>query len=199
MQRVRKRDVATGPRKKVKTNADVHKSDQESEILLLESKIIESRKYYNNIAILVDYTREIDVENEKDVFAAVALCRVFSKLLAAGNLTQKKDSTESESTVVRWLTERLGDFYKNLSQRLRDDDVSHKSIALGLMMRLFKEKAKHLNPSSQQTWSGKMFTTLIQALVNSSAGETIASMFVEQYVKKYDDVRYHLFARVGYV
>ncbi|KAL9099641.1 MAG: hypothetical protein Q9163_004882 [Psora crenata] len=194
----REQDVDVSARKRSRTNARLdQKKDQESEIPLLESRILESRKHYNDIVILLDITRDAQSENKRDILAAVALCRVFCTLMAAGSLSKSKDVSESELTVVRWLIEKLKEFYASLLRHMDGNDVSRQTAALTLIMRLLKEEATHLHVSDHEIWSKNLFSGIIAALLKSATANMVATMFLEQYVEKYDDIRYYFFARVG--
>ncbi|KAL9127802.1 MAG: hypothetical protein Q9217_003386 [Psora testacea] len=194
----RRQDLEVVARKRIKTTAGSNNiCDRESEILLLEGKIFESRQNYNDINILLVYAQEAGVDNEADVFAAVALCRVFSRLMAAGNLTKSKDLSENESTIVRWLLEKYKGFRAILIQHLRGNDTSRQNVALTLLMRLLKEEDKYLNLSGHELWCSSIFAEVIEALVTSSTAKMVGNTFVGQYAEKYDDVRYYLFANIG--
>ena len=173
--------------------------DYRPKILLLESKILESRTNYNDITTLLGYVQSSNTPDERGVFAAVALCRIFCRLMAAGNFNRAKDLSDNQLTVVQWLVERLVDFRVALLTYLRNENVSVKSSALTLLMRLLKDEAKHVNFSDQNVWSSSNLNNLIDTLVEDESSAAVREQFIEQFAKRFDDVRYHVFARLGYV
>lgn len=95
-----------------------------SKIAELEIQISESRKYYNNIATLLSML-EVD-ENAKNpnLAVAISLCRVFSRLIAGGNMTEASRAAENEKVIVAWLKERCQDYQKDLVAIMREGDAS---------------------------------------------------------------------------
>lgn len=106
--------------------SDQSKNEQ-AKIEELEAQISESRKYYNNIATLISM---LNVEDRKDVneqpnlAVAVALCRVFCRLIAGGNLQLPSKASEQEQIVVGWLKERLQEYQNALLDIIRYTDSS---------------------------------------------------------------------------
>lgn len=77
----------TQKRRRVDRNS-AHDSASElgiqDEILGLEEKILESQSNYNSIQTLLNFLRVSSVpDDNRDVLAAVALCRVFCRLMVA--------------------------------------------------------------------------------------------------------------------
>src|SRR5687767_14509473 len=133
----RKRDVtSTEPNKKSRASPDAEMEDPSAEILLLEKGILESRKNYNDITKLLATMASFEDGEPESMLAAVALCRIFVRLLAQGSLTPKKKSSEKEATVVKWLRTQLGEYQSSLIAILKEDELA--STALTLCMRLLK-------------------------------------------------------------
>ncbi len=174
------------------------KRDYQSEILLLESKILESRKNYNGISTLLEYLRGEYAGLEQDVVAPVALCRIFCKLMATGSLSKTNNSSDNESTIVQWLKERLQDYRSALLTWLGLQDPVKQITAITLLMRVMKEEAKHLHVSEHATWSSG-FQDMISSLVEIDAASGARVEFIEKYVEEFDDIRYYTFARLAYV
>ena len=168
--------------------------DVQSEILQLEAQILESRKHYNNIATLLQRARQSGAENEGPILAAVALCRVFSRLLVTGDMVKSKGMSEAEGVIVSWLKER----YKELCTLLLDDFLRSEhppkqSVALTLLMRLVKEEAK-----SQKDYKIKNgpLPRLVEALLRLPLDDLNREEFAEKYLKQYDDIRYQTFQTI---
>lgn len=169
------------------------KDDNQAEILLLEEKILESRKNYNNISTLITYAQTSGEESQKDVVAAVALCRIFCRLMAARSLVKNRDSSENEITVVQWLKDRYHEYKNGLLQMLKLTDLARQSTALTLLMRLIKEGKAHLNLSDDAVWRTGVFASVIRVLIEDVVADDLRAEFVEKYVENFDDVRYYTF------
>ena len=186
-------------RKRVASKESSEKYDLQDDILSLEEKILESRNNYNSIHTLLDYLQSSDHGSEKGVLAAVALCRVFCRLMAGGSLNRHREKAGNENTIAQWLGERLQDYENRLLNMLKELDIGRQSTALTLLMRLVKEKAAHLNNIKESVWRDGIFGKLVYTLVEDQVVEEIRADVVEKYVEKYDDVRYYTFALLAYV
>ena len=136
---------------------------------------------------------------DEDVVAAVALFRVFCRLMAGGKLNKLTESPANEATIVQWLRERLHDFETGLLRMLGNENIGKQSTALTVIMRLVKEKVPHLNQSEDAVWQKGLFGQLVQTLIEKDVAEETRAEFVEKYVQKFDDVRYYTFACLTYV
>lgn len=167
--------------------------DVQAKILLLEESILESRKNYNNIPRLLEYAQDVGGDSQKDVVAAVALCRIFCRLMAAGSLSKTRDLLENEATIVGWLKERYQDYKNGLFRLLEYEDVARQSTALALIMRLVKEEKAQLKSSDEAIWRTGVFPNLVQVLLEDAVADGTRMEFVEKYVENFDDVRYYTF------
>jgi U3 small nucleolar RNA-associated protein 19 len=168
--------------------------DTQSQIVQLEAQIIESRKHYNNIATLLQLAKRPEAENEGSILAAVALCRVFSRLLVAGDMVKSKGMGEAEAVVVSWLKERYRELLDVLLDNfLRSDHPAKQSVALTLVMRLVKEEAK--TQKDYKLKNGPL-PRLIQVLLSLPVDDLNREEFVEKYLKQFDDIRYQTFQTI---
>ena len=177
----------------VEQNSD-NEADIQSEILLLENQIFVSREHYNSIATLLKYMEDHDAEDQRDIAAAVALCRVFSWLMAAGTLTASRDMAKNEIVIITWLQERLSDYTTLMLVMLRCLDVGKQLTAVTLLMRLMKAQAENLKPQENAVWLHGIFKAVLHSLVDNSHADERRAEFVEKYLKKYDDIRYYTFS-----
>lgn len=196
--RSKSKDRSLVSEKHVNESLKPAKDDFRAQILLLESRILESRKNYNDISALLQHARARSVSDQRDILASVALCRVFCRLLALGCLSATEEAFDLEATILQWLKERLKEFEEQLLHMLEQDAV-RQTTALTLLMRLVKERAAHLATSEEQIWRSGTFASTVYHLVTYSTAENARENFIAEYVEKYDDVRYHTFARFVYV
>lgn len=173
--------------------------DFQSHLLELEAQVNESRRYYNNVATLLTYLRDDISEDQRDLAAAVALCRVFCRLMAAGNLTKSREAPEFEVIIVEWSKARFQEYTEVLLDLLTKDDLVKQSTSLTLLMRLVKESAVHLKLGEDALWRNGLFTKIVRRIIEPDSGDAVRAEFVEKYVKEYDDVRFYTFAALAYV
>ncbi|KAF2199635.1 nucleolar complex protein-like protein [Delitschia confertaspora ATCC 74209] len=187
----RKRAVTKSDRKSTKTktrrkSASPEELDHQAEILQLEAQIVESRRHYNNIATLLQKATGQGEKNE--ILAAVALCRVFSRLMSAGDMTKSKGMPESEVVIVQWLKDRYKEYVTLLlEEHFQSESGAKQSTALALLMRLVKQESgqKDFN------WKRSHLRRVVEGLLTLPEGDSIRQEFAEKYLTKFDDVRYH--------
>ena len=100
-----------------------HSDDAQARILLLETQILDSRRHYNGIADLI---AEFGTQARRDgtaIIAAISLCRVFSRLIAAGNMNNPKGGPDDELLVIQWLKERHKEYMEELFVMLAEGSV----------------------------------------------------------------------------
>lgn len=186
--------IIAGNKRKRRDGEEVN--DTESDILLLEQQILESRKNYNKIVTLLNYakTLESQQDNTSSILAVVALCRVFSRLIALGNLSKTRQTPENEAAIMQWLNERYTDFKDTLLTFLSENDMSRQSTSLTLLMRLVKADAEHSDLSEESIWRNSTFSSVLEELVRSETAADARDEFMYKYVKEFSDVRFHTFA-----
>ncbi len=170
------------------------KVDFQDQALQLEKEILESRTHYNSIHTLLKHLQENDGAENENIVAAVALCRVFCRLMAGGNLSKFPKSSGNEATILQWLRERLQDYEQGLLRMLANKNVANQRTALTVVVRIVREKALHLNLSEDAVWQNGLFGKLVQTLIEEEIAEETRAEFVEKYVERYDDIRYYTFA-----
>lgn len=181
---------AAQKRRKVDQDLDI-----QGEILGLEEKILASRSNYNSIQTLLEHIRKSPVSDDnEDVIAAVALCRVFCRLMVAGTLTKLQRSSDTEVTIVQWLRGRLKEYENELLRMLCDENASKSSTALTLLMRLVKEEALHLNKSEEVIWRDGLFQKVIKTLVEQHVASQTRHEYAGKWFEEYADIRYYTFA-----
>jgi U3 small nucleolar RNA-associated protein 19 len=195
----RKRDPSKPERRESKTKSrrkspSEDGNDTQAEILQLETQILESRKHYNNIATLLQLARQPEAENEAPILAVVALCRVFSRLLATGDMVKSKGMGEAEALIVSWLKGRYQE-YKDvlLNDFLRSEALPKQSVALTLLMRLVKVEA---TAQKDHNVKNGPLPRLIEALLLLPLDDPNRDEFADKYFKQYDDIRFHTFETV---
>jgi U3 small nucleolar RNA-associated protein 19 len=172
-------------------SSSTQSDDPQATILQLEAQILESRKYLNNIATLIQLAKEVDVENETATLASVTLCRVFSRLLSTGDMVKSKGMPDSEVVIVQWLKERYREYLDMLLREyLRSESAPTQSVGLTLLMRLVKEESRG---QKEYNWKHGPLCKTVETLLQFPDGEPVREEFAEKYFKPYDDIRFYGF------
>ncbi|KAL8869665.1 MAG: hypothetical protein Q9174_004099 [Haloplaca sp. 1 TL-2023] len=168
--------------------------ETEEEILLLEDEILKSRKHYNHIATLLGYCQVHDGQEKISITAAVALCRVFCRLLIDGQLSKPRGASENENTIVQWLRGQLESYKVALIGLLSILDPGVQSTAMTLLLRLLKSESGSTGNTADNHWRKGAFSSLVSRLVDSNTTEGVREEFVEKYLQSYDDLRTYSFS-----
>ncbi|KAL3418648.1 hypothetical protein PVAG01_10364 [Phlyctema vagabunda] len=171
--------------------------DTQAQILTLENEIFESesKKNYNNVATLVKILQDESDDADVPFLAAVSLCRVFTKLIATGELERKKTSTEKDMIVVRWLKERYTQYKDGLLELLGIEGVG--SPVLTLCMKLLKTEGQHLRNGQDYSFPASFLTEIIRVLLNPESDSTVRKEFSSKWVEEYDDIRFYTFESIA--
>lgn len=168
-------------------------NDVQAKITKLESEIQESRKHYNNIAILVELAQNSNENATAAVAASEALCRIFIRLLAAGNLVKRKDVSEKDATVTGWLRDRLADYRGALLSMFRSQKLA--LDALMLAMALLKAEAQHLGDRGDAVFPRYFFADIVASILESPVDQ-LREHFSETFVDEYHDIRFYTFEAI---
>ncbi|KAF2707558.1 nucleolar complex protein 4 [Pleomassaria siparia CBS 279.74] len=197
VKRKRESNKAERPETKSKSRREspsADETDPQTEIQHLESQVLESRRHYNNISILLQRAKEQGSQNETAILAAVALCRVFARLFSTGDMVKSKGIAASEAVIVQWLKERYREYQDVLlNQYLRSDDAPKQSVALTLLMRLVKEESKS---QQEYNWKHGPYSRIVQTILLLPENDATRDEFAEKYFKQFDDIRFHTFKTI---
>jgi U3 small nucleolar RNA-associated protein 19 len=189
----KRKRLSNGEKSVKRRRSTGEEEDPNAKILLMEQGILESKKNYNDITVLLTMMRQFDSGNEESLLAAVALCRVFVRLLAQGSLVPKKDLSDKERVVVSWLKDHFFQYKSELLLLLKDEDVG--VTALTLCMRALKAEGEFLYDKDDYTFPRK-FLEQIVAVIAAPGQEEVRKAFLEEYLEQYDDIRYFTFKSV---
>lgn len=164
--------------------------DPNAKILSMEQGILESKKNYNDITVLLSTMDEFRSGNPEGMLAAVALCRIFVRLLAQGALISKKTLSEKDLVVVGWLKEQFGEYKAKLLGILKDEDLA--LTGLTLCMRTLKAEGEFLYDKEEYTFP-RAFIRDIVSTVFLTDNEDLVTAYVEEYAEQFDDIRYYTF------
>jgi U3 small nucleolar RNA-associated protein 19 len=194
---VKRKRVESKHRPSKRARSESSEEDAQARILLLETQIFESKKNYNNISTLIKLSQNGDDDPDISLVSSIALCRIFSRLLASGDFTNVQGTTEKESVVSLWLRQRYLE-YKAVLVRLLNREGSE-STALTLCMRMLKGEGTHLRNGQEYSFPTIFLRDIVQSLLSPDCGDPIRREFSEKYLEEYDDIRFYTYAAIEYV
>ncbi|KAK0946555.1 Maturation and nuclear export of 40S ribosomal subunits interacting protein [Friedmanniomyces endolithicus] len=170
-------------------------------ILHLEEQILQGREHYNNTVELQSLVQEYETKPRTATLAAVGLCRVFCRLIAAEALVKTGGATDGEAKIAQWLKGRLREYVGSLLTWIGSPEAAQESTSLALLMRIVKAETSQGSKRSEQAWRTETstFLKLIQALLDRTDAEGARQEFGEKYADEYDDVRFYTFLAVKQV
>jgi U3 small nucleolar RNA-associated protein 19 len=192
----RKRASAVEKPAKRRRSLSEESEDPNAKILLLEQGILESRKNYNDIATLLSTAAGYEDGEPESMLAAVALCRVFVRLLAQGALTAKKTRSEKDAVVLGWLRDQLSKYKTLLLGLLGEEELA--VTALTLSMRLLKAEGEFLHGKEEYLFPLDFIQDIVKAVLLSE-NEDVRRAYIEEFAEQHDDVRYFTFKSIRYV
>lgn len=189
----------SAPAEKVSKRQRAASSDDEEEdpsaaILLLEQGILESKKNYNNIATLLKKAQDFESGNPEAMLSTVALCRIFMRLVAQGNLRSKKSQSEKDQVVTAWLKDQFGLFKDVLLDLLSHGEIA--VTALTLCMRTLKAEGEALKEIGEYAFPRDSLAKVVKNIIASEDDE-LRKAYVEEFAEQYDDIRYYTFAAIS--
>lgn len=168
--------------------------DAQAQILLLETAILESKRHYNNITTLLDIARDQDEDEDRALFATVALCRVFIRLLAGGSVLMRNNLPDKDVILVHWLRDRVAEYHEVLLSFLASDD--HALTALTLSMRLLKAHGQYPYRETDEYSFPKVLLRDVVVVLCRPGVDQVRREFVEKFVDEYDDIRLYTFKAI---
>lgn len=180
----RKRQENGGTSKKRRKSGGAETNEKLSKMEKLETEVLESKKNYNHIAILISLTHRPGTI----LAAAESLCRVFISLLAQGRLVRKQDASDKDATVTTWLRDRLIEYHGVLFSMAYEKATAIN--ALMLIMALVKAEALHLNGKSEAVFPQGFFGDLVATVLQSPV-EQLRTEFTDKFFSTYDDIRFY--------
>lgn len=181
-------NVEKRPSKRV-ARSESDDEDTQAEILLLENEVFESKKHYNNIAKLIKILK--NTESEDSIVAAISLCRIFTRLMASGDLVRNKSTSEKEAVVIQWLRERYSEYKLALLVLLQQDGAG--STVLTLAMRTLKSEGTNLLNGQDYCFPAVFLADILRALLRANMDPAVRQEFSEKYVEENDDIRYYTY------
>ncbi|KAL1305702.1 hypothetical protein AAFC00_007292 [Neodothiora populina] len=202
VKRVKATSSKSTARPKAKRNAEENEEEEEEQdpqarVLLLETQILESKKHYNNLTALLDLCQKKSTDGSS-VIAAVALCRVFCRLIVAERMIKQQGMSDADLEAVDWLKSVLKEYVAVLGRFFAaSDDAALQSTSLTLAMRLVKQETQQEGKRGEQAWRTGVFAGVVRALVQRDEAEGARAEFVEKYIEEHDDVRYFAFYHIA--
>lgn len=177
----------------MKRKADeLNRSEVRDKILQLEAELSSGQSSLNNIVHLLDYAA-VGSNVETMEQSRVSLYKVFKKLISLRKF--EKPANGEVPTIVVWLRERYSEYNKLLLTSLEHKKAAVQLSSVTLFLRLMKDDP--LNPNPGQ-FPIDQYGKLISAILTSdNLHESTKYTFRQDYLEKFDDLRYYFYKFVG--
>ena len=178
-------------------NADSQGEMSAKDISRLAEDISKFPKNYNSLLKLLEVARS---EQKHAGAATLALCRVLSELIVDRRFKQPKDAEENDLKVLRWLRKRRDEFDEILWSQLKAPGAAQSRSPVLFVMQLVKSELAAEGRNWIDAWTGDhYFRKLIKGLATGQVAASVARVFTQEWINKYDDVRHYAFTVLGYV
>ena len=162
----------------------------EKQIHELEDEIALTDGSPNNIAILLSMFDLQRPDEPINVILALTLCRVFSRLIAAGCVSDATSISKDDPAPRKWhMQEKYAEYQNSMVKLLQSGGPSMQITALRLIMRILKEEAQHLDNS---LWASSTFKDLLTAILTMRDGGHVRSTYVEEFMNRFRDCAYYI-------
>ena len=161
------------------------------EIAKLGDEIPTSPKHFNSIATLLKYAPRYTPRGHDSV---AALCKAFCVLIVDGRFALAKNAEGNELKVAQWLKARRDDYDRLLWDRLTSENSHLERQALSVILSLVQAELAAEKQDWLECWTGnRYFKKLVSSIAKGDVSTQVAKAFSQEYVNKYDDVRYFTF------
>jgi U3 small nucleolar RNA-associated protein 19 len=194
----RKRDDARHQSESRKRRAIQNSDSTSPDPEQLEKSVAEdpskNRKDVQNLLQMFDFAKP-DVKTNLKV--GVVLCKVFSRLVASGNLTKDDHGSKQSQALSDWYAREYDGYRRTLVKLLRSASASQRLPILHLCWKVLEQDAELLDKS---VWvSDSMFNPLLSAVVEIPDGTDVRNTYVGEYMNQCHDCCYHSLEFFSYV
>lgn len=160
----------------------------EDDILRLESEVASSPKHYNHISTLIGLARQWSSKSQSDS-AVLALCRIFTRLFSESLFRGSTRISAHDGLVQRWLEDRYVEFTRLCLQALGQGKPRRSILCLKVLMKLVETEVCY---QGHKIWLEDLFYQVLGALLDQKCDANVRDVFVNDYVRKYDDVQFNM-------
>jgi U3 small nucleolar RNA-associated protein 19 len=158
-------------------------SELDRRVQKLEDELSKTTNGKSQMPELISLFDSDNPDSEHNLKVAICLCRVFSRMMAAGQFPWQKSKEEHG-----WQMREYGSYQSVVQQCLKKGHGSTPTTMLKLHMRMLKEESLH-NPDSIRIFES--FAGLVPALVEAADGAEVRKTFAEECLQPYQDCCYH--------
>lgn len=150
----------------------------------LEAQILDSQKNYNKINELLEYTKET-VSAEIQRKARLALCTIFSQLLAEEKIVLDGPISKQGNVIDRWLVKKYEQYYEGLLLGLSQEG----DLTSRLLMQLVKQEVS--SATSNQIWTTGLYPKILKSFLEEHGEGLLFEDFAAEHILPHKDTRMH--------
>jgi U3 small nucleolar RNA-associated protein 19 len=186
----RKRDNTDTSKETRKRRSTRNDDKASTDIEQLERRIAEDpSNNHKNVEALIQLLDPASLDEKTNVKAGVALCKIFSRLIASGNFTIGENGGKGNREISDLYALQYTKYRKTLIKVLRSVSISQRLALLHLCWRVLEQDAELLDNS---IWtSDSVFKPLLSTLAELPDGTDVRESYVGEYMNQCHDCCYY--------
>ena len=194
----RKRDDAPSQSQERKRRTIRSGESSSLDIEELEKRIAKDpSKNHNDVETLLQMLDPANSDTKLNLRAGIALCKVFSRLIASGHLNKDNHGNNQSQELSAWYVEQYRNYRMTLARLLRSVSAAQRLSLVHLCWKVLEQDAEFLGNS---IWvSESMFKPLLSVVVDIPGGTDVRETYVEEYMNQCHDCCYHSLEYFSYV
>ncbi len=199
IEKKRKRDdVVPSQSQSRKRRTTRNGEDSSFDIEQLEKRIAKDpSKNHNDVEVLLQMLDLANPDGIINLRAGIALFKVFSRLIASGQIKHGNRSNEESHELSTWYIEQYRNYRMALAKSLRSVPAPQRLPLIHLCWRVLEQDAESLGNA---VWvSDSMFKPLLSAVVEIPSGTDVRETYVKEYMNQCHDCCYRSLEYFSYV
>lgn len=194
----RKRDDAPSQNQGRKRRTTRNGESSSLDIEQLEKRIAQDpSENHNDVETLLQMLDLDNPDAKLNLRAGIALCKVFSRLVASGHLSKDNHGNNQSQDLSAWYVEQYRNYRIILARLLRLVSTAHRLSFVHLCWKVLEQDAEFLG---NKVWvSESMFKPFLSAVVDIPGGTDVRETYVDEYMNQCHDCCYHSLQYFSYV
>jgi U3 small nucleolar RNA-associated protein 19 len=154
-------------------------------------------RYHHNVDILLRLIDSDKPDATENLKVAVSMCRIFSRLIAAGSLEQDSNEPKSAKDIANTYLRHYKHYQTAVVKLLKLASPAQQLPILHLCWKIFEQDAELWKSAVWE--SASIFPSLLSALIEIPDGREIRNTFVSECMSQCHDFSYYALVYISYV
>ncbi|KAF7506620.1 hypothetical protein GJ744_011552 [Endocarpon pusillum] len=144
---------------------------------------------HNDVETLLQMLDLANPDAKLNLRTGIALCKVFSRLIASGHLNKDNHGNNQSQELSAWYVEQYRKYRTTLARLLRSVSAAQRLPLVHLCWKVLEQDAEFLG---NKVWvSESMFKPFLSAVVDIPGGTDVRETYVDEYMNQCHDCCYH--------